>query len=646
MRALRRWAGLMAAAMIVAVPAQAGATPRSDGQAPDSVSARPRASWTIIKPTNTGMMGDYGYSVAVDAQDRTWVAADDPIWDEGGLARFDGNVWKSWTNVDGKAPIHDMGHIQFDAAGVPWMASSKGLLKLQGNKVKVVWSMANAPWPSNQVTDFDWGPDGDLWVALAEINTVKGGLAHYDGSTWTVYTTANGLPWTSPWDWVSAVEVDGQGRVWIGSGVSLGGAMFDGANWLWMPEGQVEDILITPQGQPWYGFLGGDVRAWNGTKWVTKESFGEFSGVSGLWLDRQNGIWATTYVGRVSRWTGNGFDETYDVPNLSHVYGLAFNAANEPWASGIGGLAHLEGGSWTAYNVENTGLPTRWFDDILVASTGHVWFSLPGGGVSDYDGTVWRDFNPYNWGSEPWPFLTDAAEDAVEGPDGSIWVALGPHGIGRWNGTSWTSYLPGVDVQAITKDASGAIWAAPVGGNVRRWTGTQWQEVQTPPLAERTSIAGDALGNIWVGTILGLLKWDGTSWTTYSTDNSDLPGDYVTAVQPEATGSVIWVGTDKGLGRFDGSTWTVYTKANSGLPADQVTAIAIAPDGRLWVGAFNGEHFPYFGGVATFDGSRWLTYTSENSPLEHEQIEALAVDALGRVWVGTASEGAALVSLG
>ena len=47
--------------------------------------------------------------------------------------------------------------------------------------------------------------------------------------------------------------------------------------------------------------------------------------------------------------------------------------------------------------------------------------------MSDYDGTVWRDFNPYNWGSEPWPFLTDAAEDAVEGPDGSIWVALGPH---------------------------------------------------------------------------------------------------------------------------------------------------------------------------------------------------------------------------
>jgi hypothetical protein len=117
---------------------------------------------------------------------------------------------------------------------------------------------------------------------------------------------------------------------------------------------------------------------------------------------------------------------------------------------------------------------------------------------------------------------------------------------------------------------------------------------------------------------------------------------YSLAAEPDASG--IWVGTSAGLAFFDGVTWTDYTMANSGLPADVIDVLEIAPDGALWVGAFDVSLFPYDGGLARFDGTTWRTWTEENSNIPHEQIWSIEVDLDGNVWVGTASEGIGLLS--
>ena len=140
------------------------------------------------------------------------------------------------------------------------------------------------------------------------------------------------------------------------------------------------------------------------------------------------------------------------------------------------------------------------------------------------------------------------------------------------------------------------------------------------------------------------MKYDGTTWTTYTPANSDLPALWVFSVTPEPSGDAVWVGTEAGLARFDGGTdWTVYTEAD-GLPANVVDPIAIAPNGDVWIGAFDGQTFPYHGGVGHFDGETWTSYTTANSPLPHNEVEAIAVGADGRVWVGTASEGVAIIT--
>jgi ligand-binding sensor domain-containing protein len=54
-----------------------------------------------------------------------------------------------------------------------------------------------------------------------------------------------------------------------------------------------------------------------------------------------------------------------------------------------------------------------------------------------------------------------------------------------------------------------------------------------------------------------------------------------------APDGALWFGTWDGVSRFDGQTWTTYT-TKDGLTNDSVEAIAVAPDGALWFGTGGG----------------------------------------------------------
>ena len=85
-----------------------------------------------------------------------------------------------------------------------------------------------------------------------------------------------------------------------------------------------------------------------------------------------------------------------------------------------------------------------------------------------------------------------------------------------------------------------------------------------------------------------------------------IPSEFINDVKPDPSGAGVWFTTDVGVVHFDGaSTWTLYNKLNSGLPANVCSPLDFAPDGKLWVGCFDGQTFPYLGGVASFDGATW-----------------------------------------
>jgi len=92
---------------------------------PGDASLAATPAWKIYTNANTGLPGNYIYSMAIDAQDNKWIAGDDPIWDEGGLSKFDGVRFTDYTNVDAKSPGHNLGNVKFDAQGnAGWRATS------------------------------------------------------------------------------------------------------------------------------------------------------------------------------------------------------------------------------------------------------------------------------------------------------------------------------------------------------------------------------------------------------------------------------------------------------------------------------------------------------------------------------------------
>jgi ligand-binding sensor domain-containing protein len=140
-------------------------------------------------------------------------------------------------------------------------------------------------------------------------------------------------------------------------------------------------------------------------------------------------------------------------------------------------------------------------------------------------------------------------------------------------------------------------------------------------------------GNLWIGTYLGLAKFNGTIFSIYNSSNSNLPSDFIFSILIDDSNNK-WIGTSEGLAKFDGSSWTVFNTANSGLPYNSIRSLALDTFGRLWIGLY--------GALVKFDGSTWTVYDESNSNIPlNLGVTSIDTDAYNSVWMGTVFGGLA-----
>ncbi len=113
-----------------------------------------------------------------------------------------------------------------------------------------------------------------------------------------------------------------------------------------------------------------------------------------------------------------------------------------------------------------------------------------------------------------------------------------------------------------------------------------------------------------------------TAWTV----KEGAPGQITALAQ--TTDGYLWLGTQVGLFRFDGVHFERYDPpGGQAFPATSISALHAAPDGSLWIG------FRY--GAVSVLRNDWLTHYGETQGLPTSTVFRFAQDHDGRVWAAT-----------
>jgi diguanylate cyclase (GGDEF)-like protein len=193
--------------------------------------------------------------------------------------------------------------------------------------------------------------------------------------------------------------------------------------------------------------------------------------------------------------------------------------------------------------------------------------------------------------------------------------------------TNWTTDagLPQTSVYSITQTRDGYMWMGTELG-LARFDGVRFavlNQQNTPALPSNyihRLLAGRD-GSLWIGTDSGVVRLKDGRWTTW-TAKTGLSGEDIGALAESGDGSV-WVGTDAGLDRIRGGRVQVW-HTSDGLPGEKVTALAVDAAGVVWVATRHG--------LASFDGQHFRAYRGRNE-IGDEALSAVAVARDGAVWV-------------
>lgn len=482
----------------------------------------------------------------------------------------------------------------------------------------VSWTSFTDDVVGSNVRSIVVAPDGSVWIGS------RSGLSHFNGA-WTNYTEQDGLL-PGP---VYALAHSADGTLWVGgaNGLARSAAPAPGERRrfervVFPYSGPVWALLPTDDGAIW---VGGEGMAgyWDAEGWHPAGRAGEgvlADAITALAADSQGVVWLG---GR----TLYRFDPQRQrlEPDLRYT--------------GKGQIRALLATPATATAPET------------------LWVGTLGDGLWSYDGQDWAHFLvPTDPGAAEGIASNDVLALNVD-LEGNLWVGTDGGGVSIFNREGLSSFwgegywltlttLDGLNanaVGAIAMDPEGLVWIGTVVG-VNRFDAYTWQRLSSPELPaglEVVTMLIDSRGALWIGTEgAGLLRFDGHTLRRLTQELHGLPENYVRSLVEDSDGH-LWVGTaSQGLFR---SRQTVH--APSLQPADIVweavnprtaerpvlRAALRARDGSLWFGTFAQGVLRY-----TPDADAWTVYTvADGLPANEVNQGALLEDSGGGLWVGT-----------
>ena len=175
---------------------------------------------------------------------------------------------------------------------------------------------------------------------------------------------------------------------------------------------------------------------------------------------------------------------------------------------------------------------------------------------------------------------------------------------------------------------SGVILCASVCGldryrSITQFHHTAWTAKDGAP-SQISAIDQTTDGYLWIGSALGLFRFDGSAFEQYQPpDGMQLPSYNIYALMATPDNG-LWISfRPSGLGFLKDGELKLFTRPEE-LPTSQVYRFALTPDGRIWAGTQDG--------LALFNGTGWDAIGAEWN-IQPKTVKALFTDHSGTLWV-------------
>jgi ligand-binding sensor domain-containing protein len=301
---------------------------------PNGVSMFDGKKWHSFTSDNSGLSTGHIWDIEVDKDNNLWFATAG-----GGLCKFDGAAWCTFTIADGLAGNHIYA-LKVDPSGSLWCGCAPKPDKIvrEGGV-----SMLTGSGFVNYTSDYSQGEyvgggnselcDNRVYAIVFEKNgrawfgTKGRGISCFDGKQWHNFNNSNGLPVVEVGD--SAATIDDDGKIWFG--LRGGGAccfrnfkieLFS------MKDGLAGDFIYAitkgPNGDLWFGCSPDPtkIRKEGGISVFDGKSFSNFT---------------SDHVG--GKFLGGGNSPLAD----NRVYAITFDQEGNAWfGSKGGGISFLE----------------------------------------------------------------------------------------------------------------------------------------------------------------------------------------------------------------------------------------------------------------------------------------------------------------
>ncbi len=437
------------------------------------------------------------------------------------------------------------------------------------------------------------------------------------------YNIHNGLPQNSVFDIIQ----DHRGYLWFAT--QVGAARFDGHSFVsfytteGLPDNYVNCLLNDSRGQIWFGTDGGGIGIYDGNVIRTiNRTKGLISDhVEELHEDRYHTVWVRTHYG-ISRLSSNDTVVSYSAANgLLHnnVICMFEDHEGRMWFGTQKGISVIDHGTITNHELDDV----IW--GIAQDSKGNYWIATQSSGIYRYDGKKFAHFTTDNG------LANDIVISIFVDSHDHVWCGTYQGGVSMYDGHRFINHrengLTNEVIMGFFEDSRGILWCRPNEDGIFRLLNGRFQHIDKKNnLVDNyiLKIFEDNQQNIWFGTLGGgVSEYSKFSFEVFQ-DIDGLPDNSVFSVMADHTGC-IWAGTNAGVVKFDGTQFTTLSK-ESGLPDYTITHILEDRQGNIWASSYSN--------LSLIRNNRITNYT-DSTILSQKYIYDMAEDEEGGLWCGT-----------